>query len=151
QAARALVSARLALVATLLTGALPLLCTGPSIGGYADMPLACYVAAASGAFLDPRDASQSSRTALPWLAGGLAMVKSEGAVLLLVGLVGVLLFELVGSAPSGIPGSRRMRAFTGIVAGFLAVRALNWAWTGVRDPAYASVNRESLRMAAGRI
>ena len=151
QAASALVSLRLALTAVLIVGALPMLCTGQSIGGYADMPLACYVAATCGAFLSRRDPSSRAADAWPWLAGGLTMVKSEGVVLVAV-IVGIVVFDHLRSGWTGLlrfwNDNRKSAA---IVLSFVGLQLCYHAWTGVRDPAYAAVNPATIRLALGRI
>jgi len=77
---------RTAAIAAGLTGLLPGLTMGAAIGGYADMPLAAVAAAAAAASLRTRYDTLTGRSPAPWLLGALTTVKSEGTILLGVGL-----------------------------------------------------------------
>jgi hypothetical protein len=81
---RALMSRRLALVATVMVSWLPAVSTAmENFGAYADMPLACFVAAAAASLLDKAEGS-GWRSAAPWLIGSMLMVKDEGIVLVAI-------------------------------------------------------------------
>jgi hypothetical protein len=77
---------RTAAIAAGLTCLLPGLTMGSAIGGYSDMPLAAVVAAAAAASLRTRPNGLSWRSPAPWLLGTLTTVKSEGMILLVIGL-----------------------------------------------------------------
>jgi hypothetical protein len=77
---------RTAAIAAGLTCLLPGLTMGSATGGYADMPLAAVVAAAAAASFRTRSNGLSWRSPAPWLLGTLTTVKSEGMILLVIGL-----------------------------------------------------------------
>jgi hypothetical protein len=81
---RAITSRVLALVATVMVSWLPAISTAAeTFGGYADLPLACFVAAATGNLVD-KTAESGWRSATPWLIGSMLMVKDEGIVLVAI-------------------------------------------------------------------
>jgi hypothetical protein len=90
---------RTAAIAAGLTCLLPGLMMGPAIGGYADMPLAAVVAAAAAASLATRSSALSWRSPAPWLLGTLTTVKSEGTILLGIGLGVVAVWGLARRTP----------------------------------------------------
>jgi hypothetical protein len=67
---------------------------GVAIGGYADMPLAAVVATAAAASLRTRSSGLSWRSPAPWLLGALTTVKSEGMILLVIGIGVVAVWTL---------------------------------------------------------
>jgi len=141
-AARAVAPARLAALATLMLALLPLNSTYNAAGGYADMPQAVFVAGVVGAALRGPD----SRRALPWLIGGLTLVKPEGTILAVVAILAVAFVWLIEKRPAGrLPWSG-----IAVVAAFLALRLGYVRWVGVTDSVYV-VSRESLSVAVGRI
>ena len=141
-AARAVARARLAAVATLMLALLPLNSTYNAAGGLADMPQTALVAGVVAAALRGRN----SGDALPWLIGGLAMVKPEGTILAAVACLAVLVaWRVEKRALRRLPWGR-----IAIVAVFLGLRVGYVRWTGVADSVYV-VNRESLSAAVGRI
>lgn len=95
--ASSFVPRRAALLAALLAGSLPALATRENVGGYADMPLACYFAATAAAGLRASRRRRTGRSALPFLAGGALLVKDEGVLFVAVGL-GILAVEQALSA-----------------------------------------------------
>jgi hypothetical protein len=86
---------RTAALAAGLICLLPGLTMGSATGGYADMPLAAVVAAAAAASLRTRSTALSWRSPAPWLLGALTTVKSEGMILLVIGLGVVAIWALV--------------------------------------------------------
>ena len=143
-AARAVVSIRLALVATLLVALIPELSTGPAAGGYADLPQAAFVAGVASAALKPRD-----RDALPWLIGGLTTVKSEGTILAVAAGAAVLLSWLL--APERRGRFWRTVSWKGfaIVAVFFVLRVALLRWVSAPDTVYV-LDRAHLTQALGR-
>jgi hypothetical protein len=141
-AARAVLSARLAAAATLMLALLPLTSTGTAAGAYADMPQAAFVAGVVAAALRRTD----SHRALPWLIGGLTVVKPEGTILAVVaGVAGAYAWRIEKRTIRGLPWSR-----VAIVAVFLTLRLGYVRWASVSDSVYV-VTRESLMVAVGRI
>ena len=144
-AARAVVSTRLALVATLLVALVPQLSTGPAAGGYADMPQAAFVAGVASAALRPR-----GRDALPWLIGSLTTVKSEGTILAVAACAAVVLFWLFEPARR----ARFRRAVpwpsVAIVAAFFVLRIALLRWVSAPDMVYV-LDRAHLTQALGRV
>jgi hypothetical protein len=144
-AARAVVSTRLALVATLLVALVPQLSTGPAAGGYADLPQAAFVAGVASAALRRRD-----REALPWLIGGLTTVKSEGTILAAAACGAVVLVWL-------LEPERRARFWrsvpwpsVAIVAVFFGLRLALLRWVAAPDMVYV-LDRAHLAQVFGRI
>ena len=131
-AARTIVSRRAALLATLVVALLPRLATWSAAGGYADMPLAAYVAGMVAAGLD-----RSDRRALPWLIGSLAFVKSEGLILtVLAGIAAVLAGDSEGTGRSAGRLGRLVPAVL-VVAGMILIRVAYIRLVRVEDPTYA--------------
>jgi hypothetical protein len=128
-ASRTAVSRRMALLATLVVALLPRLSTWSAAGGYADMPLAAFVAGTVAAGLD-----QSDRRALPWLIGSLAFVKSEGLILTV--LAGTAALLAGGSERIGRPSGRLGPAVL-VVAGMILIRVAHIRFVPVEDPTYA--------------
>jgi hypothetical protein len=141
-AARAVASGRLAAVATLMLSLLPLNSTYNAAGGLADMPQTALVAGVVAAALRGRN----SRDALPWLIGGLTMVKPEGTILAAVACLAVLVAWRVEKRPV----RRSPWGRIAIVAVFLGLRVGYVRWTGIADSVYV-VSRESLSAAVARI
>lgn len=140
-AARAVVSARLAAIATLLVCLVPALSTRHAAGAYADMPQAAVVAGVMAAGMSRRDG------ALPWLIGSLTTVKAEGMILAALACVAVLLIWLLES-PRGVfrNTARRWRGIA-VVAIFLVVRIAYVRWIRAPDAVYG----EPLSLALFRI
>jgi len=140
-AVRAVAPGRLAAAATLTLALLPLTSTYQAAGGYGDMPQAAFVAGTVGAAFRGRD----SGDALPWLIGGLAMVKPEGTILAIVAcLASGLVWRIERRPIRSVPWGR-----IAVVAGFLILRLGYLRWVGAVDTTYA-VSRESLPVAVAR-
>lgn len=131
-AARAVLSARLALAATLLVALLPLLSTQHAASGYADMPEAAFVAGIASAALRRR----SRPGALPWLIGGLTTVKSEGTILAALAAGGVLFCWLIERPPDLRARLRSQWKAVAIVLAFLGLRFALVRWVGASDVVY---------------
>lgn len=141
-AARAVASARLAAAATMLLALIPLNSARYAAGGYADMPQAALVAGVVAAGLRAQD----SRRALPWLIGGLTVVKPEGTIIALVAVGAVGLFWLMGTTSEAAFSWRGIL----VVAIFLMLRFGYLRWVGAVDSVYV-VSRESLATAVARV
>ena len=129
-AARALVSERLSAFATLLVALLPPLSTGFSAGGYADMPQAAIVAAATGACLSGRG------EAAAWLIGALTTVKSEGTILAALACFGVVLDRLLESPRALWRFVRTEVRAIAVVALFFGIRLAYLRWIAFPDPCF---------------
>ncbi|HYX19498.1 MAG TPA: hypothetical protein VFA98_01475 [Thermoanaerobaculia bacterium] len=141
-AARAVLPARLAAAATLMLALLPLTSTGTAAGAYADMPQAAFVAGVVAAALRRTD----SHGALPWLIGGLTVVKPEGTIIAVIAGAAVAYAWWIEKRPvHRLPWGR-----IAIVAVFLALRLGYVRWASVSDSVYV-VTGESLMLAARRI
>jgi len=138
-AARGLASTRIALGATALLASIPALTTHSNVEGFADMPEACLVAAVAAACLGNGFSSRptSFRDPLPWLIIGLALVKDEGTVLLVI-LSAVIGLSWIAKGWSSFIENCRVywRPIAIIVCGFL-LRMWMVAWVGGHDVTYA--------------
>jgi len=132
-AARTLCSRRWALVATLLTALLPELSSRSAAGGYVDMPLAAFVAAAVGAGLRTDRKEGGWRSALAWLMGAMTTAKQEGMVLALIAACAIPLAWMM-ERPRHIP-ARARSSWPGalVVLAFIAARISYVRWLGVHD------------------
>lgn len=149
--ASAFVPRRAALLAALLAGSLPALATKGSVGGYADMPLACYLAATAAAAVDAGRRCRTGRSALPFLAGGALLVKNEGVLFVAVGL-GILAIEEALSARRDLLQRLRDAALPVAVMGcYLIERILYRQWTNAVDMEFAGLDVPSLSRAVARI
>lgn len=148
-AGRALLPRRLALAATLLVALLPGVSTHVSAGGYADMPLAAYVAAVTAAAL-ASDSRSSGGHPLPWLIGSLMMVKSEGIVLATLAVVGIVLARTQARQEPRLARSTIVKA-AAVIAGFGALRIGYLSWLGIRDTTYGPFDSMHLQRAPTRI
>lgn len=142
QAARLLVSLRIALAVTALVALLPAVSTRFSVGGYADMPQAAFLAATIAALLQISiDSKADWRTPAPWLIGGLALVKNEGLLLALI-VCTTVIFSWLLVRPAGLRARfRPYRSATAIVAGSLSVRLLSMVWLHSNDPTYGPLDQ----------
>ncbi len=149
--ASAFVPRRAALLAALLAGSLPALATKESVGGYADMPLACYFAATAAAGVDAGRRCRTGRSALPFLAGGALLVKNEGILFVGVGL-GILAVDEALSARRDLLQRLRGAALPVAVMGcYLIERILYRQWTKAVDMEFAGLDVPSLSRAVSRI
>jgi hypothetical protein len=142
---------RAALLAALLAGSLPALATRESVGGYADMPLGCYVAATAAACVPASRRRRTGRSALPFLAGGALLVKDEGVLFVAVGL-GILAVEEALSTRRDLLQRLREAALpVAVMAAYLFERTMYRHWTTAVDTNYAGLNVPSLSRAVSRI
>ena len=149
--ASSFVPRRAALLAALLAGSLPALATKESAGGYADMPLACYLAATAAAGLRASPRRRTGRSALPFLAGGALLVKNEGVFLVAVGL-GILAVEEIFSArPDLLQRLRNAALPVAVMAAYLIERITYRQWTRAVDIEFAGLDVPSLSRAVSRI
>jgi len=142
-ASRSVVSARLALAATLLVALLPLLSTQHAAGGYADMPQAAFVAGAACAAL-----RRTERSALPWLLGGLTTVKAEGTILAAVASAAVVALWLAEGGRRNLPDRAKAAAVT---IAFFGLRFAHVRWAAAPDSVYAPLDGPHLAEALRRI
>ncbi len=146
-AARSRLSRPAALLATLLVALVPALSDRSAAGGYADMPQAAFVAATVAAAFRGEDAR-----ALPWMIGGLTVVKNEGLVLASIASFAVAAFW---TAAGWREAGRRARAHgrgIAIVVGFFAARLGYLAWLRIDDPNFRRIaTRDSLEEARRRL
>jgi hypothetical protein len=140
-AARAVLSARLAAVATLLVCLVPALSTQFAAGAYADMPQAALVAGVVAAGM------AGEKKSFPWLIGALTTVKSEGTLLGILACVGVLVFWLLESPRRILRRALDERRGIGIVAAFLVLRVAYVRWVGAPEFVYSG----ALGAAAARL
>jgi len=110
---------RTAYVAAGLASLLPGLTMRTAVLGNADMPLAAVGAAAAAAALRGAGHPPDWRKPAPWLLGTLAMVKSEGTVLLAIGAVAMTLAAAAAHRPTG---ARRILVFAAPLAFFVLAR-----------------------------
>jgi hypothetical protein len=132
RAAHAVVSRRWALAASLLVLLLPELTMRAAAGGYVDMPMAAFVAAATATALK-KDAPEGWRSPLPWLLGAMTATKQEGMILSLVACAAVALYW-IGERPRRLAERLRTNVSAAIVvAGFIAGRVGYVRWIRVHD------------------
>jgi len=128
-----------ALLAVIFLAILPAVATDWNVGGYADMPMAAFVAAAAAECLRGFDGGWRLRSPGIWLLAVLPMVKKEGAIYLLAGCAALL---LVGLRKPG--GARRVFLLVP-PAVFLAIVGFYRDWIGVPDetfwPVFQSLQR----------
>jgi hypothetical protein len=142
RAIRAVASRQLALAATAFTMLLPTFISRQSTGGNADLPEAACVAAVVAAWLCAGEDSRGWRSPLPWLLGTCVLIKSEGAILVVVALAAGLLVA---------PRRRPSAGGIVVVLAFIALRMLYRLWTIIPDPTYGPVNLENTARAISRL
>jgi hypothetical protein len=149
-AVRSRLSTRSALSATLLLALVPVVSTGTSAGGYADMPVAAFVAGAMAAGLrTPVEGGR--RDPLPWLIGSLTTVKSEGLLLALSACIAMAAIGCV-EKPRRLP-----ERFRGNAAGLVTLSAfigLRWGylrWIHLHDLTYGPLDSSHFKQAWSRI
>ena len=143
RAARSVMTIRWSLATVLLVAFLPELTSGAAAGGYADMPLAAFVSAITGASLTRAGVEDDGRRrALPWLIGGMTTVKQEGMILALIAC-GAIVLSWLAERPRRVV-SRLRSAWPGaaIVAAFIAARVRYVAWIGVTDTTWGPFDAE---------
>ena len=141
-AARTLCSRRWALATILLLALLPELTTSGAPAGYADMPLAAFVAAVVAAGLRTDGAASGWRSPLPWLIGSMTTVKQEGTVLAMTAGLGIFLWWM-WERPRRL--SARLRSeWAGVVVvlGFVAARISYVRWLGIHDTTFGPLDAE---------
>ena len=144
-AAREGANARVGLAAALLLALLAPLSTSYAAGAYADMPQAALVAGTVAA----GRRRLGTRSALPWLIGGLTTVKSEGTVLAVLAIAAVLLALLLQGPSRGLFSSHRWGGL--IVATFVAIRIGYVRWLGLRDVVYGPFDAAHFSAALRRL
>jgi len=132
---------RTAVIAAGLTAVLPGLMMRTAIGGYADMPLAAVVAAAAAASLRTDSRNLSWRSPAPWLLGTLTTIKSEGTVLLCIGLA-VASAYAVARRPRV---SWRAATSAAPLAFFVLARVAQRTWIPGQNVEFASLGSLRLR------
>jgi len=137
-AARSQLSARLAAMATLLVCLIPALSTHYAAGGYSDMPQAAMVAGVTAAAMARR------KDSLPWLIGGLTIVKAEGTILASLACAGVILFWLLEPRSGFVKRFRAERGGVSIVAVFFLLRFAYLRWIDAPELTYQISMRTAL-------
>ncbi len=146
-AARTRLSRPPALLATLLVALIPALSDRSAAGGYADMPQAALVAATVAAAFRGDGAR-----ALPWMIGGLTVVKNEGLILAVIACLAVAASWTDAGWKNG--GRRALEHGRGIaiVAGFFVARLGYLAWLRIEDPNFRTLaTADSLEEARRRV
>jgi hypothetical protein len=146
-AARTRLPGPAALLATLLAALIPAVSDRSAAGGYADMPQAALVAATIAAAFREQDTR-----ALPWMIGGLTVVKNEGLVLAAIASLAVVASWTAGGWKNTGRRALAHRRDIAIVAGFFAARLSYLAWLRIDDPNFRRITtRESLAEALRRL
>lgn len=127
-AVRTVGGSRLALAITAVVALASPLSSGWAAGGYADMPLAFYIAALTAAVLR-QSARSGGISPVPWLIGALCFVKAEGLILAAIVVSVTALYWLI--VKSGEPlRSRILEVWPAIVIVssmiFLRLAYLRW-------------------------
>jgi hypothetical protein len=121
-----------------MLGLTPALSTTVNPGGYADMPLAAFVAGAAAAFLNRES------IAAAWVLLGFTTIKNEGIVLLVVAAIVMVLFWFFERRP--LRKFADHRAALVVVLAAVALRLLYLRWANVPDMEFGI----ALQRAAGR-
>ncbi len=141
QAARNLVSRPVALGVAALLACLPAVSTRFSVGGYADMPQAALAAGVIVALLALRfDEKIGWRGPVPWLVGGLIVVKSEGTVLALIVCAILFSYRLMAAPDGFLADCRRHWQSIAVVFGCLVLRWLYVEWLQFGDSTYGPLD-----------
>jgi hypothetical protein len=135
-----------AAAAAALLAFLPLVSSGAAARGYADMPVAAYVAAASAAALGGE--KQKGSRALAWLLGGLALTKAEGVPLAVLGGAAAL---ACGGRLAAAPARRRILAAAVPLVAILALQVVYLGWIARPEPSYGPLDMAHLARAARRV
>jgi hypothetical protein len=151
RAASRLVSPTVRLAAPALVALLPLVSTGAVTGGYADMPLAAYVAGVIASLLTAEESRRGWRSPAPWLIGFLTLVKSEGIVLAVVVCAALLVHALAGSGRTFVVSLRARLQEIAVVVALLGLRAAYLAWAHVPDPEFSIFGVGTLARAITRV
>ncbi len=133
-------SVRAALAAALLLALLRQASAGTAAGGYADMPLAAFVAGAVAAGLRSGATRGGGSAALPWLVGSLTTVKSEGILLAGAGCAAVLAFWALEAPRRAF--ARALASWRGVavVLAFVGIRVAYVRWLGIHDITYGPLD-----------
>lgn len=151
EAGRRVAGSRAGLMAAALVALLPQLATGSAAGGYADMPLAFFVAALTSAVLAGEE-DRRGFSATPWLLGALCMVKDEGLVLAAIAVMTTASYWLLTA--SRVPvGTRLKNNAAGILiaAAMIMSRVAYLRWLDYQDSTFLDVNRDTFPIAMHRI
>lgn len=141
-AARTLCSRRWSLATVLLLALLPELTTGLAAGGYADMPLAAFVAAVVAAGLRADRTPAGWRSPLPWLIGSMTTVKQEGTVLAITAGLATFLWWMSERPRRLLARLRAEWTAAAVVLAFLTARACYVQWIGIRDITWGPLDAE---------
>jgi hypothetical protein len=146
-AARTVCSRRWSLAAVLLVALLPELTTGASAGGYVDMPLAAFVAAAVAASLGPDETRRGWRSPLPWLLGGMTTVKQEGMILALAACGTIAVSWMIERPRRVRPHVREALPGAVVILAFIVARIGYVRWIGVHDATWGPLDGEHITRA----
>lgn len=143
-AVRTIGTSRLALAITAIVALSSPLSSNWAAGGYADMPLAFYVAALTAAVLR-QSARSGGISPVPWLMGALCFVKAEGLILAAIVVSVAALYWLI--VKSGEPlRSRILEVWPAIVivSSMIFLRLAYLRWIDYRGSIFLSVKRETI-------
>jgi hypothetical protein len=146
-AARARLSERLALAATLLLALLPMVSTSLSAGGYADMPQGAFVAGVAAGGLAARKEGPGWRQPLPWLIGSLTTVKSEGTLLAEIACLAIALLWWGREPRQFLERCKREAGALAVIAAFFGLRFGYLRWVSIPDLVYGPVDAPHLARA----
>lgn len=144
--ARSLAGRTAALMMTAAIALLPGVTAEHDWIGFADLPMACVVAAIVAAAARRGPDSWSFRDPLPWLTAGLLTVKSEGTILFSLTLASGA-FALLITRRFDARFARGLWKSALILLGGLALRLAYVRWTGIADPTYGPLDRVHLSRA----
>lgn len=129
--ARSLLGRNHALAAVALLAALPAVSTSETIGGYADLPLAAYLAGAVCALVR-RPPFRIFHPAA-WILAGLLMVKNEGIILFVLGVGGIVAYWFLQDLVNPKELAVRHRASIAVLVAAGLVRFSYVRWVNATD------------------
>jgi hypothetical protein len=135
----------------MLAACLPLMATGESAGGYADLPQAAYAVAVVAACFANRAHGRGTRSPLPWLLGSLPLVKSEGMILLVIACVMIVGVQAVRGFAAVVSLVRRHWQGIAVVGVMLALRLGYLRWAHYPDAEFSIGSSASFARALARV
>lgn len=148
QAATGLMPRRVALGAVALLASLPAVSTRFNVGGYADMPQAALVAGLAAALLSGGTATAGgARSPIPWLIGGVILVKNEGLILSAVVCATILAYWVLAPGQGLVAELRRHRQALLVVLVCFLLRLALLRWLNYHDQTYGPLDAPHLLLA----